>query len=170
MSSRPSPYAKGPEDLTPPRHPAAFENSSLDNKKADTFPREHDRKNVNPARNKIPRVPMPDATSSSSNGTTEPGVHDHERDNGHSKGRDLITSLLGRREAHQSTGNHGEEDGKGKKKAKKIKKVVRIGKTHTHFDGHGSSVHNGGNDVEMEKNGDLKYRAKIFTKVLQNNL
>lgn len=131
MSSRPSPYATGPEDLTPPHHPAAFKNSRLDNKKADTFPREHDRKNVNPARNKIPRVPMPDATSSSSNRTTEPGVHDHERDNGHSKGRDLITSLLGRCRAHQSTLNHGGdklsgEDGKGKKKAKKIKKVGNL--------------------------------------------
>ncbi|TGO31434.1 hypothetical protein BHYA_0817g00010 [Botrytis hyacinthi] len=127
LPSPTQPICQRPRDLTPPRHPAAFENSRLDNKKANTFPADHDRNDVNPARNKVPRVPMPDSTSNSSNRTAESGVHDHKQGNGDSNKSGPMTSMLERWGAHQSTRSHdgkemNGEDGKGKKMAKKIKK------------------------------------------------
>ncbi|KAF7933694.1 uncharacterized protein EAE98_003403 [Botrytis deweyae] len=115
MSSRAIPDGKVTDDLT---------HLNSKNKRAKTFPEVHDPSKVNPARNKIPCVPMPDSTSSSSNSnsnrTAEPGVRDHER----GKGWGLVTSMLGGRGAHQSPRNHaGEEmngeDEKAKEKEKK---------------------------------------------------
>ncbi|KAF7920640.1 hypothetical protein EAE99_007934 [Botrytis elliptica] len=129
MSSRAIPDGKVPDDLT---------HLNSKNKRAKTFPEVHDPSKVNPARNKIPRVPMPDATSSSSNSnsnkTAEPGVRDHER----GKGWGLV-SMFGRRGAHQSPRNHAGEEmngeggkAKGKKKTsrdtKKIKKSGGLAK------------------------------------------
>ncbi|TGO48282.1 hypothetical protein BCON_0245g00110 [Botryotinia convoluta] len=115
MSSRHSPYAKGPKDLTPPRHPAASKSASLEKEKSHTFP--------------------PDSTSSSNNRTAEPGVYDQEEWRGESENAIRVASILGKQRTHSSTGNHegeetngedgngkGKEKGKGKKKAKKSKK------------------------------------------------
>ncbi|KAF7889799.1 uncharacterized protein EAF02_002214 [Botrytis sinoallii] len=122
MSSRARPDGKVPDDLT---------HLNSKNKRAKTFPEVHDPSKVNPARNKIPRVPMPDSTSSSSNSnrTAESGVRDHER----GKGRGLV-SMLGRRGAHQSARNHaGEEmngeDGKAKGKKKTSRDTKKIKKS-----------------------------------------
>ncbi|KAF5872896.1 uncharacterized protein Bfra_008173 [Botrytis fragariae] len=88
---------------------------------------------------------------------------------------ELIVWIISSRNGGASTTNHPAKDTKEKtdKKGRDSagkKKCSRFGGALSNlrskkFEERGGSVHNGGNEVEIEKNGDFQYRAKIIAEV-----